>query len=56
MTEHEYEEILEYLDDQDRQYILVDYDIEEPSATFRWEYAHEGITESDSVFRKINPY
>ena len=60
MKRSEYEQIqkevidfLEQLDEQDRKFILVDYDIEEPEPDFLWEYCYESSTEIDSVFRFV---
>ena len=60
MKRSEYEQIqkevlefLEQLDEQDKRFILIDYDIEEPEPDFLWEYSQESITEIDSVFRYV---
>ena len=60
MKRSEYEQIqkevidfLEQLDEQDKKFILIDYDIEEPEPDFLWEYCHESSTEIDSVFRFV---
>lgn len=45
-------DFLEQLDEEDKKFILVNYDEEEVEATFRFEYQFESITESDSVFKK----
>lgn len=53
-----YKEVLDYLeqlDEEDKRFILVNYDEEEVESTFRFEYQFESLTESDSVFRKIRP-
>lgn len=62
MRKSEYEQIqkevldfLEQLDEEDRKYILVDYECEEAETKFRWEYMHESTSEADSVFRRIYP-
>lgn len=56
MSEDEvYKEVLDYLeqlDEEDKRFILVNYDEEEAEPTFRWEYQFESLTESDSVFSK----
>ena len=56
MNENEvYKEVLDYLeqlDEDDKRFILVNYDEEEVEPTFRWEYQFESLTESDSVFSK----
>lgn len=56
MSEDEvYKEVLDYLeqlDEDDKRFILVNYDEEEVEPTFRWEYQFESLTESDSVFSK----
>lgn len=51
MNEEIYEEILNELDESDERFILVDFEQEKPELLFRWEYAHESLTEADSVFR-----
>ena len=60
MRKSEYEQIqkevldfLEQLDEQDKRFILINYDIEEPEPDFLWEYSHESVTEIDSVFRYV---
>ena len=60
MKRSEYEQIqkevkdfLEQLDEQDKKFILIDYDIEEPEPDFLWEYCYESSTEIDSVFRFV---
>jgi hypothetical protein len=62
MMKSEYEQIhkdvvdfLERLDDEDRKFVLVDYETEEVEVKFRWEYQCESTSEADSVFRKIYP-
>ena len=50
------DEWLETLDEDDLRYILLDFDEEESEQGFRFEYQHEGLTEIDTVFRKIMPY
>ena len=45
-------DFLEQLDEEDKKFILVNYDEEEVEATFRFEYQFESLTESDSVFKK----
>lgn len=62
MKRSEYEQIqkevidfLEQLDEDDRKYILVDYEQEDIEVKFRWEYMHESTSEPDSIFRKIYP-
>lgn len=56
MNENEvYREVLDYLeqlDEDDKRFILVNYDEEEVEPTFRFEYQFESLTESDSVFSK----
>lgn len=56
MNENEvYKEVLDYLeqlDEDDKRFILVNYDEEEVEPTFRFEYQFESLTESDSVFSK----
>lgn len=50
-----YKEVLDFLnqlDEEDKKFILVNYDEEEVEPTFRFEYQFESITESDSVFKK----
>ena len=61
MKRSEYEEIykdvvdfLEQMDDEDRKHILVDYETEEVEPDFMWEYAHESLTEIDSIFMTIH--
>lgn len=48
------EEQYNNLDSFDLRYILEDED-EQQEIRFRWEYAHESTTQSDSIFRKILP-
>lgn len=45
-------DFLEQLDEEDKKFILINYDEEEVESTFRFEYQFESITESDSVFKK----
>lgn len=45
-------DFLEQLDEEDKKFILVNYDEEEVEPTFRFEYQFESLTESDSVFKK----
>ena len=45
-------EFLEQLDEEDKRFILVNYDEEEIEPAFRFEYQFESLTESDSVFKK----
>lgn len=45
-------DFLEQLDEEDKKFILINYDEEEVEPTFRFEYQFESITESDSVFKK----
>jgi hypothetical protein len=52
----DWEELLFELDLEDEKFIIVDYDNEKIEPKFRWEYAHESVTESDSVFRRIKNY
>lgn len=54
--EIDWEEVLSELDDIDEKFIVVDYEIEKIEPKFRWEYAHESLTEGDSVFRRIKNY
>jgi hypothetical protein len=48
-------EFLEQLDEEDRKFVLVDYETEEAETSFRWEYQCESLSEADSVFRRIYP-
>lgn len=48
-------DFLEQLDEEDKRFILINYDEEEVEPTFRFEYQFESLTESDSVFKK-NPH
>lgn len=45
------DEYLEELDFDDEKRIIIDFEKEKPEPRFRWEYAHESITEIGSVFR-----
>ena len=45
-------DFLEQLDEEDKKFILVNYDEEEVEPTFRFEYQFESLTESDSIFKK----
>jgi hypothetical protein len=54
-TYKEVVEFLEQLDEEDRKFVLVDYETEEVEVQWRFEYQHESTTEADSVFRKIMP-
>ena len=45
-------DFLEQLDEEDKRFILVNYDEEEIEPTFRFEYQFESLTESDSIFKK----
>mgnify|MGYP002662824535 CR=1 FL=1 len=45
-------EFLEQLDEEDKRFILVNYDEEEIEPTFRFEYQFESLTETESIFRK----
>lgn len=42
------------LDEQDLKYILEE-ECETREIKFRWEWAHESLSESDSIFRRILP-
>ena len=60
MRKSEYEQIhkevadfLKSLDETDKKFILVDYDVEETEPNFMWEHAFESITEIDSVFMTV---
>lgn len=55
MTHEEIEDFLKDLDDDDLKHIIVNYDEETIEQKFRWEFQHEGLSELDSVFRKIMP-
>lgn len=55
MNDEVYKEVLDFLeqlDEEDKRFILVNYDEEEVEPTFRFEYQFESLTESDSVFKK----
>lgn len=54
--ENIYEEILSELDEEDEKRIIVDYEVEKAEPAFRWEYAHEHLTEYGSIFRKIKSF
>ena len=45
-------DFLEQLDEDDKRFILINYDEEEIEPTFRFEYQFESLTESDSIFKK----
>ena len=57
-TNEIYQEVidfLEQLDEEDLKYIiLTEEDVIEP--VFRWEYQFESLTETESLFRQINPF
>lgn len=50
-----WEDVISDLDKEDEQFIVIDYDIEKSEVRFRWEYAHESLSEGDSVFKTIYP-
>ena len=45
-------DFLEQLDEDDKRFILINYDEEEIEPTFRFEYQFESLTETDSIFKK----
>ena len=54
-NEETYKEVLDFLeqlDEEDKRFILINYDEEEVEPTFRFEYQFESLTEIDSVFKK----
>lgn len=54
MTEEQLEELIESYDKSNNDYTIIPDD-EIYEETFRFEYAFEGLSEMDSVFRRILP-